>query len=105
VGVCIELATGKVRGEFAAPFGGGDGSTVVADGRVIADQDASHNHTTLWLASADPADVRALGAGAWSPPHPQTSAYHPGMVHAYAAGRLFIRGGRAMHCYDLRKAP
>jgi outer membrane protein assembly factor BamB len=104
-GVCIELATGKVKGEFAAPFGGGDGSTVVADGRVIADQDASHNRTTLCFAKADPADLRSLGTQGWSPPHPQTSAYHPGIIHAYAAGRLFIRGAHAVHCYDLRKSP
>ena len=101
-GVCIELATGKVKGEFAAPFGGGDACTIVADGRVIADRDGSHNQTTLYLANADPDNIHSLGDEAWNPPHPQTSAYHPTIVHAYAAGRLFIRGADAIYAYDLK---
>jgi outer membrane protein assembly factor BamB len=101
-GVCVELATGKLKGEFAAPFGGGDASTGVADGRVIADTDASHNKTCLFMIAADPACLSTLTA-AWNPPHKQTSGYHPGMVHPLVAGRLFIRGAHAIHCYDLRK--
>jgi len=103
-GVCIELATGKVKGEFTAPFGGGDACTIVADGRVIADRDGSHNQTSLYLAAADPDNLRSLTNEPWAPPHRPTSAYHPTMTHAYANGRLFIRGADGVYCYDFRRS-
>ena len=92
-----------MKGEFAAPFGGGDACTIVVDGRVIADRDGSHNTNSLYLTAADPDNLRSFSVEAWSPPHAQTSAYHPPMVHAYAAGRLYVRGADAIYCYDLRK--
>jgi len=104
-GVCIELATGRLKGEFTAPFGGADCSTIVADGRVLADADGSHNGTQLYLANADPQKIESLGAGeAWQPPHVTTTAYHSAMTHTYVAGRLFIRGQNHVCCYDVREA-
>jgi len=105
-GVCIELSTGRVKGEFTAPFGGADCCTIVADGRVLADADGSHNDTQLYLADANPAQIKSLGGSVpWRPPHVTTTAYHPAMTHAYVAGRVFIRGQNHICCYDVRRDP
>jgi len=36
------------------------------------------------------------------PPHPPATTYQVAMSHAWADGRLFIRGADAIYCYDLR---
>jgi hypothetical protein len=36
-------------------------------------------------------------------PHPHATTYQAPMSHAWADGRLFIRGGDALYCYDLRR--
>ena len=74
------------------------------DDRLISQADASHSSTPLLFYDAtDPRKLRRLG-DVWNTWHWSTSAYSPMfMSHAMADGRVIIRGGRGLFCYDLRK--
>lgn len=102
--LCIDVATGKVVA--SAPYGACQvGATMVyADGRLIVDRDGSHSGTELTYFAADPkrGTLRPLGKP-WPPPHQHGTSYHPPCSHPYVDGRLFLRGGDGVYCYDLRK--
>ena len=40
----------------------------------------------------------------WVPPHPTTTAYNgQPLVSPIVEGRIFMRGGDGIYCYDLRR--
>lgn len=48
-------------------------------------------------------DLNELGP-LWLPPHVETTAYNSQpIVYPIVDGRLFIRGGDGIYCYDLRQ--
>jgi outer membrane protein assembly factor BamB len=61
--------------------------------------DSQHGHTKMFLL---PAREDGVVSPLWSPPHPWATTYQSAMSHAWADGRLFIRGADAIYCYDLR---
>jgi outer membrane protein assembly factor BamB len=88
--VCVELASGRVVGEFQEK--GGVSSLVAADGRILL------LDKTLRMYRAQPERFARLGEP-WKPPS-HAEATGP----AYASGRIFFRGAEGhLYCYDLRK--
>ncbi|GEM_PF-5047972 len=71
--------------------------------KILVVEDGRHGVGPFYWADSD---VNALNPGSlFTPPHYPTSAYSVApMHHAYADGRLFIRGSDGLYCYDLRKA-
>ena len=89
--ICVELATGKITAEqYGEPFRTGQSSALIqTDGRVIYEK-------ALEVIQADPVDLRVLGGPV---PVPWAASVTP----AIADGRIFIRTGDGVVCYDLRK--
>jgi hypothetical protein len=102
--VVFDIDTGKAAARIASNAAGSNGPTYWMDGKLISQSDASHSSTPLLLyGAADVTKLRQLG-GVWNTRHRATSAYSPMfMTHALADGRIIIRGGRGLFCYDLRK--
>ncbi len=102
--VVLDIASGKQVHRIPSNASGSNGQTYWMDGRLISQADASHSKTPLLYYDAeDPRRLRQVG-DVWSTRHWNTSAYSPMfMTHALADGRIIIRGGRGLFCYDLRK--
>ena len=102
--VIIDLPTGKVLGVVPLAHGyGSGGQPQYVDGRVLMQRDSTHNQTDLNYFHADGRKVRPAGS-LWHSRHFGTSGYSPvTMTNPIADGRLIIRGGNGIWCYDLRK--
>jgi hypothetical protein len=77
-----------------------EGHMLALPGLFILHPDSQHGHTKMFLL---PAREDAVVSPLWSPPHPWATTYQSAMSHAWADGRLFIRGADAIYCYDLRR--
>jgi hypothetical protein len=99
----VELRSGKIAQKL--PYNlGASGFVQWTDGHVLLQPDGSHSRTPLlWYDVNQPAKARRLN-GVWDTAHKTTSSYYPILIsHALADGRVFIRGARGIHCYDLRQ--
>jgi len=100
--IAFDAATGRVRAETGYPYGKFAASQLMEDLWLLQD-DTSHNHTPFIPFRVSRDTVRQTGER-WNPPHFETSGYSPVcMTHPMVDGRLIIRGGRHVVCYDLRK--
>jgi outer membrane protein assembly factor BamB len=89
---CAELTTGAVRWRKRA--GVGATATAYADGRVYL----RCGDGTMVLAEASPDDYKPVGS--FKVPH---SGERPSWAHpVVAGGRLYLREGDYLLCYDLR---
>ena len=76
-----------------------EGHLLALPGLFVLHPDSQHGHTKMFpFPAGDGARVGPI----WSPPHPHATTYQAAMSHAWADGRLFIRGADAVYCYDLR---
>jgi outer membrane protein assembly factor BamB len=68
--------------------------------RVLFSPEGQHGKTGLaWL---DPATLKTVGSY-WRPTNTETTAYNSQpIVYPILDGRLFVRGGDGVYCYDLR---
>lgn len=115
--LCIELASGKVAGRLDGIGGARTQVAFAADGRVFLQPEGRHGTQSFVMVNADPKDLRILGtgdttrgphpiSGLWFPPHTHTTAYaNQPIVYPVVDGRIFIRGGDGVYCYDLRARP
>jgi len=89
--ICVELAGGRIAAEmYGEPFRTGQCSSLIqSDGRVVYEK-------ALEIIKADPADFRVLGGTVTVP-------WAASVTPAIADGRIFIRSGDGVVCYDLRK--
>ena len=77
-----------------------EGTMLAVPGMFIPHPDSQHGNTKMFTI---PAAAGAKCGPMWLPPHPTATTYEVAMSHAWADGRLFIRGQDAVYCYDLRK--
>ncbi len=77
-----------------------EGHLLALPGKFILHPDSQHGHTKMFPLSTQP---NATVGRMWQPPHPHATTYQAAMSHAWADGRLFIRGLDAIYCYDLRR--
>jgi outer membrane protein assembly factor BamB len=85
---------------LATPVRWDEGHLLALPGLFVLHPDSQHGQTKMF---ALPAKAGAQAAPIWIPPHPPATTYQAPMSHAWADGRLYIRGGDALYCYDLRK--
>jgi len=76
-----------------------EGHLLALPGLFVLHPDSQHGHTKMF---PFPAKAGARVGPMWSPPHPHATTYQAAMSHAWADGRLFLRGADALYCYDLR---
>jgi outer membrane protein assembly factor BamB len=111
--LCIDLSDGKVAGTVEGVGGRRTQLAFNADGRVFLQPEGRHGKQAFLMVDADPKNLRILGGGTkptgsavfpgWRPPHPWTTAYaNQPIGYPVVDGRIFIRGGDALYCYDLR---
>jgi outer membrane protein assembly factor BamB len=100
----VELETGKILQKINIGRPGASGHLQWFDDRLILQADATHSATPLLFFLADGKQLKRIGEGVWRPPHRQTSSYYNFLTtHAIADGRMYIRGGRGVYCFELRK--
>jgi outer membrane protein assembly factor BamB len=90
---CIELATGKVMWQAAAPARG-SASVLCADGKLIF----RYEDGQVALIAASPSGFRLLGKFA-PPPMAGPAWAHPVVLD----GRLYLRHNDVLLCYDVRQ--
>jgi outer membrane protein assembly factor BamB len=102
--VAFDVATGKVLSR--APAGNFKfGHSWMMEDRVVVQVDTSHGGTPLTYFSFADGKLSSLGdpAEAWHTRYATTSGYTPVVFnHCLVDGRLIVRGGRGIVCYDLR---
>lgn len=115
--LCIELASGKVVARLEGVGGARTQVAFSADGRVFLQPEGRHGTQSFAMVAARQDQLRLLGtgeapagthriAGLWFPPHTHTTAYaNQPIVYPVVDGRIFIRGGDGVYCYDLRQRP
>ena len=98
----VRAATGEriASSHLSAPARFDEGHLLALPGVFVVHPDTQHGHTKMYLY---PAAAGAKIGPLWSPPHPHATTYQCPMSHAWAAGRLFLRGADAVYCYDLRE--
>jgi outer membrane protein assembly factor BamB len=97
----LDVSTGK-RIQETSPAKGAPGSnawlTVLGD-RLLLSPEGQHGAPTLRFVDKD---LNDLGPE-WTPPNVSTTAYaYQPIIYPIVDGRLFVRGGDAIYCYDLR---
>ncbi len=114
--IAVSLEDGTIRHETSvattltgskmAATRSGNGFTLATNNRMIHEQMSGHYPLVYSQFSLYPDSFSLLDSAAWTPPVNNTSTYSEnfvGMANPYVDGRLFFRGGRAIHCFDLRK--
>jgi len=76
-----------------------EGHMLALPALFVLQPDSQHGQTKMFPFPAKPG---ATVGPTWLPPHPPATTYQVAMSHAWADGRLFIRGADALYCYDLR---
>jgi outer membrane protein assembly factor BamB len=100
---CLDVATGKMLVERKFANNQGPGSNpwlgVVAD-RLLLLPEGQHGTADLVFLDKD---LKKLGP-LWRPWNTTTTAYNSQpIIYPVVDGRLFIRGGDGIYCYDLRR--
>jgi outer membrane protein assembly factor BamB len=100
--VAINVTDGTVLSETAMADGSGSGGQPqYVDTRILVQRDSTHNTTDLNYFTAD--GHRVKQAGLWTSRHFGTTGYSPVlMTNPIADGRIIIRGGNGIWCYDMR---
>ena len=99
----VRIADGQriAKSYLSHPARMDEGHMLGVPGVFIPHPDTQHGDNKFYTLPDRPdATVGQL----WQPPHPRATTYQVAMSHAWADGRLFIRGADALYCYDLRKA-
>jgi len=87
---------------WARAYAASEAVMLALPGMFIPNPDSQHGNTKMFTISAA---AEAKCGPMWLPPHPTATTYEVAMSHAWADGRLFIRGNDAAYCYDLRVPP
>jgi len=97
--LCIELASGKVKGQSEASVGG---FLVLMGDRLFGDVKLGHGGDQVYMYNPDPLDFRPMGH-VW--PAPNATVYMNPLTPACFDGKMVMRieGGR-LAAYDLRAA-
>ncbi len=100
---CLDMKTGKQIGGLPEAATGSNPYIMIAGDKVIVSPEGQHgSQSFLYYQRAN--DNWTLLGQQWRPPHPTTTAYNTQpLVHPVVDGRLFVRGGNGIYCYDLRK--
>ncbi len=97
----VEVDTGKRLASHHLPekVRWDEGHLLALPGMFVLHPDTQHGHIKMFSLAAD---AKTKVQPMWMPPHPHATTYQAAMSHAWADGRLFIRGLDAIYCYDLR---
>ncbi|MEQ8784813.1 MAG: PQQ-like beta-propeller repeat protein [Pirellulaceae bacterium] len=97
----VEAESGKrvASTHLPTPVRWDEGHLLALPGLFVLHPDSQHGHTKTF---ALPAAAGARASPMWTPPQPHATTYQAPMSHAWADGRLFLRGADALYCYDLR---
>jgi len=102
--VAINLESGKPEVRRVVNFHK-HGFSYYMDGKIFSEVDASHTAPSTFIINNNIDDGFQVLNQDWMAPHFGTTSYHPDlMTHVFADGRLIIRGGWGIHCYDLRQS-
>ena len=108
----VALADGRVTTKVSGTGGARTQALWLAGDRLFLCPEGRHGSCWLTMLEARGPALRLLGGedfqhhdwrGAWPVANPFTTAYaQQQLIHPVVAGRLFVRGGDGLYCYDLR---
>jgi hypothetical protein len=104
--VVVDLMTGKristVNG--LAPSNGG--YLLGMENLVLVRPDGTHGETHFASYKVDAAGhAKILHPDGWAPSFSNSTSYHMPVMYPVAEGRIFLRLGDGIYCYDLRASP
>ncbi len=104
--VVVDIMTGKristVNG--LAPSNGG--YLLGMENLVLVRPDGTHGETHFASYKLDATgQARILDPDGWAPSFYNTTSYHMPVMYPVAEGRIFLRLGDGIYCYDLRASP
>ena len=112
MGLEVVLADGRVTTKVSGTGGARTQALWLAGDRLFLCPEGRHGSCWLTMLEARGPALRLLGGedfqhhdwrGAWPVANPFTTAYaQQQLIHPVVAGRLFVRGGDGLYCYDLR---
>mgnify|MGYP002623589946 CR=1 FL=1 len=108
---CLDVKSGKQLGSITEEAFGEENHlrprsnawlAIIGD-KMLLSPEGQHGKHGFLLYEANPSSLGQLG-DYWVPPHATTTAYNgQPIVYPVVDGRIFMRGGDAIYCYDLRR--
>ncbi len=99
----IHIPTGTILGQIEGRHG--SQQVQILDNIMLAENDCCHGHDETYVINTSGSKFELSMDATWLPPAMPTSSYVVPVVHAYADGRLFMRGRDAVYCFDMRRQP
>ncbi len=100
--ICLDKMTGEVLSVVDNLYASRNGHMQIVEDRLLVQYDGRHGDVGMHMLGARENDFSEMGSE-WHPPQYGTTAYADGFItHPYVDGRMFIRGGQGIYCYDLR---
>jgi hypothetical protein len=102
--VVVDLMTGKQTSTVTGIAPGNGGYLLSMENIVLVRQDGTHGENVFGSYKVDVAgQAKTPDPTAWAPPFYNSTSYHMPVMYPVAEGRIFLRLGDGIYCYDLRK--
>jgi outer membrane protein assembly factor BamB len=103
--VVVDLMTGKQTSTVTGIAPGNGGYVLSMEDLVLVRPDGTHGRNVFGSYKVDAAgQAKALDSTGWAPPFYNSTSYHMPVMYPVAEGRIFLRLGDGIYCYDLRKS-
>ena len=104
--VVVDMMTGKQTSTVTGMAPGNGGYLLSMEDLVLVRVDGTHGHNVFGSYKVDAAgQSKTADPKGWAPPFYNTTSYHMPVMYPVAEGRIFLRLGDGIYCYDLRKSP
>ncbi len=102
--VLVDLMTGKQTSTVTGIAPGNGGYLLSMENLVLVRQDGTHGRNVFGSYKVDVAgQAKTPDPTGWAPPFYNSTSYHMPVMYPVAEGRIFLRLGDGIYCYDLRK--
>ena len=102
--VVVDMMTGKQTSTVTGMAPGNGGYVLSMEDLVLTRVDGTHGHNVFGSYKVDAAgQAKTADPKGWAPSFYNTTSYHMPVMYPVAEGRIFLRLGDGIYCYDLRK--
>jgi hypothetical protein len=102
--VVVDIMTGKQTSTVTGIAPGNGGYVLSMEDLVLVRQDGTHGRNVFGSYKVDAAgQAKTADPDGWAPVFYNSTSYHMPVMYPVAEGRIFLRLGDGIYCYDLRK--
>lgn len=104
--VVVDLMTGKQTSTVTGIAVGNGGYVLSMEDLALVRLDGTHGKNVFGSYKVDAAgQAKTEDPNGWAPPFYNSTSYHMPVMYPVAEGRIFLRLGDGIYCYDLRSSP